>query len=753
MKVRTQLVLACFLLSIVPLSGIVLYSYQSSRKALETAYHREAARLARQMDRRLATIRNELEQRLAEVSALPLPNMKQGETTPEAVVDNVLLALGESANLIDSIELQPVAAAAPAPRAQPRSEAPEPPEAAEAPEPPEPPEPVIIEIPDVPKLPRYRMSDAQRDEIRELSRMNREFAANAATMPPEQRHALAEELRTRQQKVDVQMREEQTRFNQELQEALRLREERRKALEEERRAKIAGAGAPKKEVVHIVHAAPPAPPVVVTTPATTTSADGAVKVRRQLTPEEKALLKEHEKRIALLFGRKLNIPVRKEGEVVAQLSAQVKPEAVIRRVLGTATDDGELAFAADREGHIYTRTPDDRASLDRLGIADALAHDQPLPRVDNWIVSSSKDPQSGLRIGVARPVGDNLYELRNAAALNFTAGIALILIALVGIVPVANHITRDVKMVTVGAERIAAGDLTTRLPVKSKNEFGQLATAFNKMAHDLSHNHQTILQQERIAKEQEMQQRLLELEYGRKSVELEDARSFQLSMLPKEVPDHPSFEVAAFIRTATEVGGDYYDFHLVPGGPLTVAVGDATGHGAKAGTMVTVVKTLFAGYDASIAPSRFLAASAEKIKRMELGRMAMSFLVARFEPKQLTIAAAGMPPALIHRASSGTVEEIAFSATPLGTLGTDYHEQIAQLASGDTVLLLTDGFPELLDASGQQLGYAAVTQAFADAATAESAEEVIARINATARRWHGEQPPNDDVTFVVVRVA
>src|SRR5207237_4757902 len=159
--------------------------------------------------------------------------------------------------------------------------------------------------------------------------------------------------------------------------------------------------------------------------------------------------------------------------------------------------------------------------LDRLGISTALAHDQPLPRVDNWIVSSSKDPQSGLRIGGARPVGDNLDELRNTAALNFTAGIALILIALVGIVPVANHITRDVKMVTVGAERIAAGDLTTRLPVKSKNEFGQLATAFNKMAHDLSHNHQTILQQERFAKEQEMQQRLLELEYGRKSVELE----------------------------------------------------------------------------------------------------------------------------------------------------------------------------------------------------------------------------------------
>lgn len=751
MKVRTQLVLACFLLSIVPLSGIVLYSYQSSRKALEAAYHREAARLARQMDRRLSTIRSDLEQRLAEVSALPLPNMSQGATTPDLVVDNVLAALGETANLVDSIELQPV------PRvkiahatieAHKTAEAPEPPEAAEPPDPPEPPEPLIIDIPDAPQIPRYRMSDAQREEIRELSRLSREMSQE--DMPQAQRQALAEQLRERQKRLDAELKKEQETFQRELQEALRIREERRKLQAQQRHDQLAAATAPAPKPAP---ASAPRPQMVVATPPAATTADGEVKVRRQLTPEQKALVKEHEKRIALLFGRKLNIPVRKEGTVVAQLSAQVKPEAVIGRVLGTASDDGELAFAADREGHIYTRTADDRASLERLGLTNALAHDQPLPKVDNWIISSSKDAQSGLRIGVARPVGDNLDDLRKTAALNFTAGIALILIALVGIVPVANHITRDVKMVTVGAERIAAGDLTTRLPVNSKNEFGQLATAFNKMAHDLSHNHQTILQQERIAKEQEMQQRLLELEYGRKSVELEDARRFQLSMLPKEVPEHPAFEVAAFIRTATEVGGDYYDFQIEPNGPLTVAVGDATGHGAKAGTMVTVVKTLFAGYDASVAPSRFLAASSSKIRKMELGRMAMSLLVARFEPQQLTIAAAGMPPALVHRAKSGTVDEIAFSATPLGTLGTEYQEQVAQLDAGDTVLLLTDGFPELLDANGQQLGYAAVTQAFADAAKAESAEEVIARINAIARKWHGEQPPNDDVTFVVVRRA
>ena len=82
--------------------------------------------------------------------------------------------------------------------------------------------------------------------------------------------------------------------------------------------------------------------------------------------------------------------------------------------------------------------------------------------------------------------------------------------------------------------------------------------------------------------------------------------------------------VAAFTQTATEVGGDYYDFLVSPAGlpapHLTVAIGDATGHGAKAGTMVTVIKTLFSSY-ADEPPGAFLGAATERIKRMALERI------------------------------------------------------------------------------------------------------------------------------------
>lgn len=74
----------------------------------------------------------------------------------------------------------------------------------------------------------------------------------------------------------------------------------------------------------------------------------------------------------------------------------------------------------------------------------------------------------------------------------------------------------------------------------------------------------------------------VEAENEARAKELEEARQLQLSMLPKNIPQLPNLEIVAYMKTATEVGGDFYDFHLNTTGALTIAVGDATGHGLKA---------------------------------------------------------------------------------------------------------------------------------------------------------------------------
>ncbi len=680
MKIRTQLLLACFILSVVPLTGVVFYSYRSSRKALENAYQNEAARLTAQMDRRLTSIGSDLDRRLTELAAMPLPDKSEAP-----VVDNAVTALGEVAPLLDALEYVP-ATPAPAPPAAPAA----PKTAGATPAPPS--EPIVIKMNPLP--PDFG------SRVGELAQLG--IAMEAAS--PEQRETIRKEMEQKQADLNKAVKAQSATFGDQVKAAESQREARREV------AKSA------REAARIVR-------------------------MHQMTEEQKQKLKENANRTAMLFGQNFNVPLHSKGELVGHIHAQLSTSEVIRRVLGTANDDnGEIPFVVDREGTIYTRNDSDRVALENLGILDALARHQPLPRIPNWVVATSVYQQSGVRIGAARPIGDNLVELRHTAARNFGWGVGVIALALIGILPVAGHFTRDIRTVTEGAQRIAHGDLTTRLPVKSNNEFGELATAFNRMAEDLS------VQQQEI-----VQQRVRTLEYERKSAELEEARRFQLSMLPKEVPRLERFDIAASTQTATEVGGDYYDFHVSPRSVLSVTIGDATGHGAKAGTMVTVVKTLFSAYEAGTDPASFLSGAAEKIKRMDLGRMAMALSLARFDDGRLTVASAGMPPVLIHRAATGKVDEVSVGATPLGTLGVDYEETDVAIGAGDTVLLMSDGLPELQRADGQQLGYAGAVDEFASAAAAASADEVIARLENAATRWHGDQPPNDDITFVVVR--
>ena len=753
MRIRTQLILAAFVLAVVPLAAIVTYSYNSSRKALENAYRREAERLTAQMDRRLGAIRAELDQRMTFVSALPLPT----SGAPDA--GNIATAMGEAASFVDALEFQPLPERPlvvrveshsdhrdPEPKPDPQGNVP----VTAAAAPPDPPAvPIVIDLPEAPAIPRYVMSEEQQELIAEIGKLGAQLGN--LNLPEDERQDISEEMRALQKQLNEVVDEDRKKYDAQLAQSRAAMNEYRAAVRE--RQRIARENRERVRSAPATPGAPsPTPAVASVAPAPAVASAVRTEVRAR-TASDAAKSKATDKRTSLILGKKYNVPVRQQGEVVGQITARVSPEDVIQRVLGSATEDGsEVPFAVDREGNLYTRTPSHRETLKRLQIPQRIKKNLSLKGIEGWIVSTSTDPQSGLRIGVARPVGENFSDLRNTAARNFALGLGLIAFALIGIVPLSNHLTRDVKLVTDGAERIAHGDLMTRLPVKTKNELGQLARAFNRMAEDLSVNQQKLLEQERARKEQEMQQRLFTVEYERKTIELEDARRFQLSMLPKEVPRHDAYGVAVFIQTATEVGGDYYDFHLF-GDVLSVTVGDATGHGAKAGTMVTVVKTLFAAYTGDTSPASFLSSAAETIKRMDLGRMAMALSLGRFEKRRLTLASAGMPPVLVHRASTGEVEEISHGATPLGTMGTDYAESTVDLSAGDTVLFLTDGFPELMNEAAQQLGYTATVDAFAEAAKGATADDVIASLAATARVWHGESAPNDDVTFVVVRVA
>ncbi len=101
--------------------------------------------------------------------------------------------------------------------------------------------------------------------------------------------------------------------------------------------------------------------------------------------------------------------------------------------------------------------------------------------------------------------------------------------------------------------------------------------------------------------------------HARKTHELEEARNLQLSLLPGQLPQLPNLEIAVYMKTATEVGGDYYDFKVAADGTLNIALGDATGHGMQAGTMVTLMKGLFSADPGRMDITSFFRQSSEGI--------------------------------------------------------------------------------------------------------------------------------------------
>lgn len=641
MRVRTQLVVAFLLLAVVPLAGIVFFSYSTSQEAFRQAVAAESTVLGEQMGERLDEVRQDIRKRLNRLASLPVRSLLDDATDDGAigVYADLMARMGDVADLVDWFEFFPESVAA-----------------------------------------------AANSELQEPFLIYPSLTLTKALERLKKRAATFSDSGISQEYVESMVRE-------------------------------------------------------------------AIKSRKLLEESEIAALDARGEQIERLLGSEFTSPVRRGQEVVGQLKAMVPASQILRQVLArTPREGGEIPFARDTEGDLYVENPEDRELLAAMGVVGAGVEvaSELLPERE-WMVVETPDPSSGLSFGIALPVALPLQEIGRTAVENLAYGLVMVVLAMLGVLWLSGRMTRNLRLLTRGAEQLAAGDLEARVPLRSRDEFGRLARTFNRMASELRENQRRLLEEERRRKEQEIQQRLLEAENQRKSRELEEARQFQLSLLPKHLPRHPHLEIAVFMKTAAEVGGDYYDFFPGVSGSLTAVIGDAAGHGLRAGTMVTVVKGLLTTEVAESGLPDLLGTATRAIKQMNLGRMNMALTLARFEDRRLHLSAAGMPPALIFRQRTSAVEEVALVGTPLGSMAdATYDQWSSDLDPGDTVLLMTDGFPELLDGVGEPLGYGRVRELF-EATAGETPESVTTSLARAAADWSGDDSPGDDITFLVLR--
>lgn len=647
MKLRSQLILAFLVLAVLPLGGIVGYSYVSSATAFRAAVRAESEDVARQISIGLIRAREDLRVHVGRLGTM-LPFDDPQYVDREALAEFIIGSLGDGADLFDALELVPT-----------------------------------------------DPSEPGRD-LRERGR-----PGDGAGEPG---------LRARQA----------------------------------RRFLWSRPGSSGRFPIRGAAGAPP-------------TGQGGETVG---DPEDVEWAREAREWAARTFGGPISTPVHRDGHLVGHLEAAVRPERLMRDVLRRIPRRGDaVPFAIDAEGEIYTSEPEDLDLLrgvqcpggQPLLAALAAGNEELWQGMSDWVVVTQAAARGDLVYGIVRPIGASLAEIRSASLRNFGVGVGLMSLSLLAAAPLANRLTRRLSHLTRQVDRLARGDAAARARLGGRDEVGKLGEAFNRMARDQEKNRRQLLEQERLRRQQEVDRRLLEAENERQTEELEEARRFQLSLLPASLPEHPDLEIAVFLRTASEVGGDYYDFRSRHDGSLIIAVGDATGHGARAGTMVTVVKTLLASADLGLDLAAFLSHATATIRSMNLGRRAMALVLARYHEGVLDLASAGMPPVLVSRSPSGDVEEIMTSGVPLGTMArASYERRQVRLDPGDAALLMSDGLPEMLDSSGEPVSYPAVAGRWREVGQLPVAE-AVAEFEGWVEDLSPEGIPADDVTFVVIR--
>ena len=198
-------------------------------------------------------------------------------------------------------------------------------------------------------------------------------------------------------------------------------------------------------------------------------------------------------------------------------------------------------------------------------------------------------------------------------------------------------------------------------------------------------------------------------ERERAEQELRVARSIQKASLPKEVPTLEGWQIAPLYQPAREVGGDFYDFHLLSDGRVGVVVGDATGKGVPAALVMSTtcgMLQLAAQALGSSSPGKVL----ERVNDTLLARIPHNMFVTCFyaildpESGALIYANAGHnPPYLCHGSDA---RELRARGMPLGLMpGMGYEEKESVLDVGDSALIYSDGLVEAHDCEGEMFGF------------------------------------------------
>src|SRR5215218_9430389 len=256
-----------------------------------------------------------------------------------------------------------------------------------------------------------------------------------------------------------------------------------------------------------------------------------------------------------------------------------------------------------------------------------------------------------------------------------------------------------------------------------------------------------------------MSQRLEQerIERERIEQELKVARRIQQASLPKVVPQLEGWQISPFYQPAREVGGDFYDFHLLSEGRLGVVVGDATGKGVPAALVMSttcgMLQLAAQASDSSSSPGEVLKRVNEALLVRIPSNMFVTCFYAILEPKSghLSYANAGHTLPCCKRHNEDQADELVARGMPLGLMtGMTYEEKETTLVPGDVVFFCTDGLVEAHNPQGEMFGIPRLRGILSE--RSEGRRELSAALMEELERFTGEGwEQEDDVTLLTLK--
>ncbi len=439
--------------------------------------------------------------------------------------------------------------------------------------------------------------------------------------------------------------------------------------------------------------------------------------------------------------------IDESGQIIGQLEVLLNFNFLIKNISESGWWQSNKAFLVDNSGKILTGTQPDRRG--NLSDSDDLLERETLkamakrpfgtlsgeghpPDEVSGFYKLQEAPWSLVMIAPGREILAPIVRFR---LYYFITGAGFIFLILMLIRSVIGRTVFSIKEVSNAADKLAHGDYGESLPVKTRDEVGELTRSFNTMVHQL--------------KERMRMKEALNL-----------AMEVQQNLLPQEMPGFGGFDIAARSIYCDETGGDLYDFLAVGcgnAGQIGISVGDVSGHGISAALLMASVRAFLR---CRVTQPGSIADVITDVNRLvahdtrDSGHFVTLFY-AVIDPvtKELSWIRAGHDPAIFFDPATDKFDDLHGNGVALG-IERDYLYQLntrTGLSRDQILLIATDGLWETHNSAGQMFGKERLKTLIREHARSSS-EEILTSILDSLKTFRGSAKQEDDVTLVVAKV-